>query len=412
MAIIHPFHAWRPVPESVSQIASPPYDVINSLEARQIATANPLSFIHVTRPEVFFEQEISPNTTEVFLRGKHCFEQWVQEGLFIQEESPSFYIYRIRMGDHVQTGILGLASVDDYFEGNIKIHELTRPQKEEERINHILHTRLHAEPVFLTYRSQHRIDHLIEKLTLETPVYDFTAEDDIVHTLWRVHGDIEIQEIIVLFDNINNTYVADGHHRTAASAMVGKKLKDENVNHTGNEPYNFFPAVFFPHDQLQVLDYNRVVKDLHGFWPSKFLQLLERNFQVIPHDETYKPSQPHHIGLYVNKKWYQLIATPNTYTEYDPVSSLDVTILSKYILEPLLSIKNQRTDPRIDFVGGSRGAEELVVRVDEGEMQLAFNLFPPSIEQIMDIADSDDIMPPKTTWFEPKLRSGLIVHQF
>jgi len=393
-------------------MTSPPYDVIDTQEANRLAKENRFSFVRIIRPEVDFLPGTDPYTPQVYQQGLATFDEWVKDGMFIQEDSASFYIYRIQTQDHTQTGVAGLASVKEYLEGKIKIHELTRPRKEQDRIDHMSVTHLHAEPVFMTYRAQQGIDHLIDQLTQREPVYDFVVPDGSRHILWQISSEVEIQEIVVLFDNVDLTYVADGHHRTAAAVQVGKMLRDENPHHTGEEPYYFFPAVYFPHDQVKIMDYNRVVKDLHGFRPGKFLQLLERNFQVIPRQDIYRPTQPHHIGLYLNQRWYQLIATPNTFTEYDPVSSLDVTILTKYVLEPLLSIRDIRSDERIDFVGGIKGEAELMRRVDEGEMQLAFNLYPVTIDQIMEIADSGEIMPPKTTWFEPKLRSGLFVHRF
>ncbi len=412
MAIIKPFRAWRPKPESVNHMTSPPYDVIDIQEANKLAKENRFSFVRIIRPEVDFSPGIHPYTTRVYQQGLETFNEWVKEGKFIQDDRTSFYIYRIQTQDHIQTGVAGLASVKEYQEGRIKIHELTRPLKEQDRIDHISVTHMHAEPVFMTYKAQYGIDHLIDQLTQREPMYDFVVSDGSRHIIWQISSEVEIQELIVLFDNIDFTYVADGHHRTAAAVQVGRKFKEENSHHTGEESYNFFPAVYFPHDQVKILDYNRVVKDLHGFMSGKFLQLLERNFQVIPREDIYRPTQPHHMGLYLNKRWYQLIATPNTYHEYDPVSSLDVTILTKYILEPLLSIRDIRSDERIDFVGGIKGEAELMRRVDEGEMQLAFNLYPVTIDQIMEIADSEEIMPPKTSWFEPKLRSGLFVHCF
>jgi len=412
VAILQPFNALRPHTDLAQQVASVPYDVISSEEARLVAQHTPKTFLHVIKPEIDLPPDVYPYEEMVYKKGKDTFTHWIAEGIFIQDSTPSLYIYRLRWENQEQTGIVGLVSVEDYQANKIKIHELTRTEKEEDRVQHMLTTGIHAEPVMLAYPEEHDLDEQVITLQQEAPLYDFVADDHVQHTIWKVSDPSKLEMLRQQFAHFETLYVADGHHRTAAAAKVREILKGQNPHHTGEEPYNFFLAALFPHKQLSIYAYNRVVRDLRGMTPNKFLQMLERNFQIIPQSGTYQPQQPHHIGMYLNKHWYQLIATPNTYYDFDPIDSLDVTVLSKYILEPLLSIKDQRTDDRIDFVGGIKGPEALMDRVDSGEMRIAFNLYPISLDQLMEIADNGQIMPPKTTWFDPKLRSGLLVHAF
>ena len=411
MAIIKPFKAWRPTADKAQQVASRPYDVINTEEAKAAASGNPFSFLHVIKPEIDLPAGADLYGEEVYTTGRDNFQNWISQGIFSQEEVASLYVYKLVMGDHAQVGLVGLASIDDYFNDVIKKHELTRPVKEEDRKNHVRVGRMHAEPVFFAYPSLAALDQMLMQETLEEPIYDFTANDGIQHTLWKVSDQDKVERMVSLFSQLPATYVADGHHRTAAAALVGKELREANPQHDGSEPYNFFMAVHFPDNQLQIIDYNRVVKDLGDHSEEAFLEALNSSFEVEKMDATYKPSKLHEMSMYLDKHWYKLTAKAATFNDEDPIDVLDVTILSKQILEPLLGIEDLRRDKRIDFVGGIRGLEELEKRVDSGEMKVAFALYPVSMQQLIDIADTGNIMPPKTTWFEPKLRSGLFVHK-
>jgi uncharacterized protein (DUF1015 family) len=411
MAILKPFRGIRPKKELVQQVASRPYDVLNEKEAREEAKENPYSFYHIIKPEINFPQGFNVYDTAVYKKGKENFDILSDEGVFFQDEKDYIYIYAQTMNGRTQYGIVGCASVDDYFNDVIKKHELTRPDKEEDRKNHIRYSKLHYEPVFFAYPDEPELDSLVKNIINEKPEYDFTADDRIKHTLWVVKDKAVIDKIVRLFSKIKYTYVADGHHRTAAAALVGKEMRDANPNHTGKEEYNYFLAVHFPASQLQIMDYNRLVKDLNGLSSGDFLKKVSENFIVEEKGSTiYKPDKLHNFGMYLEEKWYSLTAKPGTYNNSDPIGVLDVTILSEKILSPILNIKDLRTDKRIDFVGGLRGLEELQNRVNNGDWKVAFALYPVSMKQLIDIADSGKIMPPKTTWFEPKLRSGLILH--
>lgn len=408
---IKAFKGIRPVKDKVKQVASRPYDVLDSEEARQEAKGNPYSFLTVVKPEITLPATIDPYSLHVYEAGKSNFQKFLKDGIFIQDKNNCLYIYELIMDGRSQTGIVACAAVEDYLNGSIKKHELTRPDKEADRKNHVRVSMMNAEPVFFAYPAQKNLDQLVEKLKEHTPEYSFTADDTIKHTLWVVSNKEDIQKIIAAFETMPATYVADGHHRTAAAALVGNDLKNENSNHTGNEEYNYFLAVHFPDNQLAIMDYNRVVKDLHTHTPVSFIEALSNSFTVSKKgDEIHKPSQLHDISMYLDGNWYSLKAKAGTYNDNDPIGVLDVTILSEHVLQPLLNIHDLRTDKRIDFVGGIRGLKELKRRVDSGEMRVAFALYPVSMKQLIDIADSGAIMPPKTTWFEPKLRSGLVVH--
>jgi len=414
MAKIKPFKGLRPQADQAREVASRPYDVLNSEEARLEAKDHPNSFLYVVKPEIDLPPDTNPYDPSVYEQGKNYFDRMIREGVFTQDQNDSYYIYQLIMGEHRQTGLVACAHIDDYFNNVIKKHELTRPDKEQDRINHIKFTRMQAEPVFFAYPSYPQLDQLLSDITnRQAPIYDFVAEDNIQHRFWKVENQDDVHQITTLFGEIPSTYVADGHHRTAASALVGKQLENENPHHQGNEEYNYFLAVHFPHDQLQIIDYNRVVTDLNGMTADAFLEAISNKFQVENHGaEIVKPEKEHQFSLYLEGNWYILNALPDTYDANDPVGVLDVTILSKNILEPFLNIHDLRRDKRIDFVGGIRGLKELKKRVDSGEMKAAFALYPVSMTNLMNIADAGEIMPPKTTWFEPKLRSGLVVHQF
>ena len=411
MATLKPFRGIRPVKEKVQQIASKPYDVLNEKEARFEAGDNKNSFYHVIKPEIDFPDEFDHYAPEIYKKGKENMDRMIREGIFFQDKQECYYIYRQTMDGRSQDGIVGSASVADYFNDIIKKHELTRPDKEEDRKNHVRVSQMNYEPVFFAYPNVHELDVLVNKVKTATPEYDFVSEDGIGHTFWVVSDADIIQKITAYFSNIKFTYVADGHHRTAAAALVGKEMQQKNPNHTGNEEYNFFLAVHFPDNQLKIFDYNRVVKDLNGLSENDFMKKIGENFEITETGiEAHRPEKLHNFGMYLNKKWYSLTSKPGTYNDHDPIGVLDVTILSEKILAPVLNIKDLRTDKRIEFVGGIRGLGELEKRVNSGEMKVAFALHAVSMKQLIDIADSGNIMPPKTTWFEPKLRSGLVVH--
>ena len=408
---IKPFKGLRPVKEKARLVASRPYDVLNADEAREEGKGNPYTFLNVVKPEITLPAEVDHYSPAVYLAGKSNFEKLVKDGVFFQDKEACLYIYELIMDGRSQNGIVACASVEDYLQGHIKKHELTRPDKEADRKNHVRVSMMNAEPVFFAYPAQQSLDKIVEVIKEATPEYSFVSDDRIEHRFWVVRNKEQIQKIVDAFAKMPATYVADGHHRTAAAALVGDELKKENSGHTGNEAYNYFLAVHFPDNQLAIMDYNRVVKDLNGHDASSFINELSKAFVVIKKgNEAYRPSRLHEFSLYLDGNWYALQAKENTYDNSDPIGVLDVTILSEQVLEPILNIHDLRTDKRIDFVGGMRGLGELERRVNNGEMKAAFALYPVSMKQLINIADSGQIMPPKTTWFEPKLRSGLVVH--
>ena len=411
MAILKAFKGIRPVAGKVQLVASKPYDVLNEKEARAECAGNPISFYHVIKPEIDFPDEFDHYSPEIYQKGKSNFDKLLKDGIFFQDDKECLYIYQQTMNGRKQNGIVGSASIEDYFNDVIKKHELTRPDKEEDRKNHVRKSNLNYEPVFFAYPKVPALDSIVNEVISGKPEYDFVADDGIGHTFWVIKDDAMIKNIIDEFSKIKYTYVADGHHRTAAAALVGKERKEANPNHTGNEEYNFFLAVHFPDDQLSIMDYNRVVKDLNGHTDEQFIAALQNNFEVKEVGTViYKPTTLHNFGMFLSGKWYSLTAKPGTFNDSDPIGILDVTILSERILSPLLNIKDLRTDKRIEFVGGLRGLGELEKRVNSGEMKVAFALFPVTMKQLIAIADTGSIMPPKTTWFEPKLRSGLVLH--
>lgn len=410
---IKAFKGFRPVETKVKSVASRPYDVLDSDEAREEAKGNPWSFLNVVKPEITLPPETDHYSMAVYEAGKNNFQKLVKEGVFIQDKEECLYIYELIMDSRSQNGIVACASVEDYMEGHIKKHELTRPDKENDRKNHVRVSMMNAEPVFFAYPANKTLDNIVENIKQNKPVYAFTADDNIQHRFWVVNKPEQIQSIVAAFEKMPATYVADGHHRTAAAALVGNDLRKENPNHTGKESYNYFLAVHFPDNQLAILDYNRVVKDLNGNTTESLLAGLSQSFDVEKKGKTaYRPSRLHEFSMYLQGEWYALMAKPGMYDDQDAIGVLDVTILSEKVLKPLFNIHDLRTDKRIDFVGGMRGLKALERRVDSGEMAVAFALYPVSMKQLTDIADSGQIMPPKTTWFEPKLRSGLVVHTF
>lgn len=413
MAILKPFRGYRPLKEHSKQIASRPYDVLSSEEARVEAKDNPFSFLHVIKPEIDLPENLDHYSHEVYQKGKQNLYRMIQEGIFVQDQEEYLYVYAQTMWGKIQYGLVGCAAVEDYLNNIIRKHELTRPDKEEDRKKHIRITNFNAEPVFFAYPQHAEIDELVHNAVQNEPDYDFIAADDIGHHFWTIRDKKVIRRIVDLFAaDIPFTYVADGHHRTAAAALVGNEKKNSNPDHNGLEEYNYFLAVHFPANQLRIIDYNRVVQDLNGFNSREFLDQIKSSFQITEMGkEIYKPAGLHNFSMYLEGNWYSLEARPGTFDDHDPINRLDVTVLSKQILEPILNITDLRKSKRIDFVGGIRGLNELKRRVDSGEMKVAFALYAVTMDQLMEIADTGNIMPPKTTWFEPKLRSGLVLHE-
>lgn len=412
MAILKPFKGLRPPKSIASQLASRPYDVLNSAEARIEAEGNPYSLLHIIKPEIDLPVEIDEHAPEVYNQAKLNLDKYRESKWLVQDEKDYLYIYAQTMNGKTQYGLVGCAGVEDYLNGIIKKHELTRADKEEDRMKHVRITNANMEPVFFTYPSVKEIDEIIGSIVKnDAPEYDFVAEDGFGHHFWVIRDSQTIEKLSSLFSKVPYTYVADGHHRTAAAALVGNEKKKNNPAHRGDEEYNYFLAVHFPSDQLTIIDYNRVVKDLNGLSKEEFLQKLDKVFVIEDKGhEIFKPATLHEFSMYLDNKWYALTARQGTYNDSDPIGVLDVTILSQLVLDQILDIKDLRTSKRIDFVGGIRGLGELKKRVDNGEMAVAFALYPVSLEQLINIADTGNIMPPKTTWFEPKLRSGLVVH--
>jgi uncharacterized protein (DUF1015 family) len=412
MCTVKPFKGLRPTKELAARVAAPPYDVLDSNEAREMAKGNPYTFLHINKPEIDLSPNIDLYDKRVYEKGSENLKNFIRDGIVSQDEIPMFYVYRQVMGDHVQTGLVACASVDEYENDIIKKHELTRPDKEDDRVNHIKYLNAQVGPVFLTYKAQKSIDDLIENITYGEPTYDIISPDMVRHVMWLVRDENTIQRITDLFAVVDYLYVADGHHRSAAAQRVRDLKRKENPHHTGKEEYNYFLVVIFPHNQMQILDYNRVVKDLSGFSANEFLHKIKQKFMITPilGSKHYKPSQSREFGMFLAGKWYQLDAREGTFDLKDPVKRLNVSILQENLLAPVLGIGDPRKDKRIDFVGGIRGLKELEKRVNSGNWAIAFALYPTSIEDLMAIADAGKTMPPKSTWFEPKLRSGLVVH--
>ena len=417
---IKPFRGIRPPKELAKQVSSRPYDVLNSQEARTEAEGNPMSLYHIIKPEINFTPMVDEHDPRVYAAAVEQFKLFRQNGWLVQDAQEKYYVYAQSMkatdGSEAvwtQYGLVLAAWVEDYMEGRIKKHELTRKDKEEDRMKHVRVNNANIEPVFFAYPHRDDLDAIIADVTAQAPEYDFVSDlDGFRHTFWVIDNPTTIAQITDIFSQIPAMYIADGHHRSAAAALVGNEKKLQNPNHTGNEEYNYFLAVCFPDNQLHVLDYNRVVKDLNGLNEEAFLQALEADFIVEKKGtDIYRPCVLHNFSLYLGGTWYSLTAKEGRYNDNDPIGVLDVTISSDLILDKILGIKDLRTDKRIDFVGGIRGLGELKRRVDSGEMKMALALYPVTMQQIIDIADSGNIMPPKTTWFEPKLRSGLIIHE-
>lgn len=410
MAVFKSFKAYRPTPSKAKDVAAYPYDVVNSEEARQLVDGNPDSFLRVGKPEVDLDKNVSLYDEKVYAKGKENLTRLIEDGILVQDTKPCYYIYSLTMNGRTQNGLVGAASVDDYWNNVIKKHEYTRKQKEEDRCEHVRVTNAHTGPIFLTYKDEEEINQLVDKVKKDEPDNDHVANDGIRHQTWLITDENDINFIENKLASIPSFYVADGHHRSAAAAIVGKERREANPNHTGDENYNRFLAVLFPASELYIMDYNRLVVDLNNNSLPEFISKLEEKFTVTEANEKVKPSQKGEFGFYCEGKWYQLNIKPELVDENDPVESLDVALLQRHVLDNLLAIEDPRTDDRIDFVGGIRGLEELVRRVDSGEMKAAISMYPTSIEELMNIADAGKVMPPKSTWFEPKLRDGLFVH--
>ena len=414
MATIKPFKGIRPPQDLVEQVASRPYDVLNSAEAREEAAGNEKSLYHIIKPEIDFPVGTDEHDERVYRKAAENFQMFQDKGWLVQDDKENYYIYAQTMNGKTQYGLVVGEYVPDYMNGVIKKHELTRRDKEEDRMKHVRVNNANIEPVFFAYPDNAVLDAVIARYTAQKPVYDFVAPDDgFGHTFWIIDRQEDIEVITKEFAKMPALYIADGHHRSAAAALVGAEKAGQNPNHRGDEEYNYFMAVCFPANQLTIIDYNRVVKDLNGLTPEAFVERLKEDFTVEEKGaEEYRPQALHNFSMYLDGRWYSLTAKPGTYDDNDPIGVLDVTVLSNLVLDRILDIKDLRTSKRIDFVGGIRGLGELKRRVDSGEMMAAFALYPVSLQQLINIADTGNIMPPKTTWFEPKLRSGVVIHSF
>lgn len=410
MSLIRAFPGLRPAEGRAADVAAPPYDVMNEAEARQMVNGRPWSFLHISRPEVDLPEGTDPYAPEVYAKAAENLARMEAEGVLVRDSKPCYYIYRLTMGAHVQTGLVAAASVEAYDNDRIKKHELTRPAKEDDRVRQVDALNAQTGPVFLVYPSTASVDDTLVQVSTVQPDMDVTAADGVRHEIWVVDDAAIVSKLTRAFDAMKALYVADGHHRSAAGSRVGAARKTANPSHTGEESYNYFLSVIFPHNQMQILDYNRVVKDLSGLDKEAFLVKVAEAFILEPSDQPVKPTQPAEFGMYLDKHWYRLHLNPKRIPADDPVARLDVSLLADNLIEPILGISDPRRDSRIDFVGGIRGLDELQRRVDSGEKAVAFSLFPTAMEDLMAVADAGEVMPPKSTWFEPKLADGLVSH--
>lgn len=410
MAIIKSFKALRPVQNLASKIAALPYDVMNSEEAREMVKDNEYSFLHVDRAEINLSKEINIYDKVVYEKARDVLDEMIDNGLYIEENKPCMYIYKQTMNGKSQTGLVICASIDDYINNKIKKHEHTRKDKELDRINHVDYCDANTGPIFLTYRNQAEISMIMNKWMQNNPLYDFISEDGNGHTVWIIDGDNDIEKLTTLFEGIDSLYIADGHHRAKSAVEVGLKRRRENPNYTGEEEFNYFLAIVYPDNQLEVLDYNRTVKDLNGLSDDEYLSVIQKDFKVKVSQSPVKPTKKHTFGMYMNNTWYELEAKEGTFNEEDPMDRLDVSILQNNLLSPILGIYDPTKSDRIEFIGGIRGIKELEKRADN-DMKVSFSMFATTTDDIMSIADSGMIMPPKSTWFEPKPRSGLFIHK-
>jgi uncharacterized protein (DUF1015 family) len=410
MPLIRPFAGLRPAPDRAADVAAPPYDVLNSSEARVRANGRPWSFLHISKPEIDLPEGTDPYDASVYAKGKENFDNMIAEGVLVQDSKPCYYLYRLIMGSHQQIGLVAVASVPDYDSNRIRKHEFTRPDKEDDRVRQVDTLNAQTGPVFLTYRHDATIDALVTRVTAGAPEFDITADDGVMHAIWPVTDEADIATITATFDAMPAIYIADGHHRSAAGSRVAAMRQAANPNHSGEESYNYFLSVVFPDDQMMILDYNRVVTDLNGLSAEELLAKVGENFSVTPESAAVKPATNREFGMYLAGNWYRLKINDNRVPTDDPVGQLDVSLLADNLIDPILGISDPRRDKRIDFVGGIRGLKELERRVDSGEMAVAFSLFPTRMDQLMAVADAGEVMPPKSTWFEPKLADGLVSH--
>lgn len=410
MATVKPFQCVRPTADLAERVAALPYDVYNRKEAKAEVQREPLSFLKIDRAETGFDDSVDTYAPEVYQRAKELLQKDIQEGIYVKDRDSAYYVYELVMNGRSQTGLVACAAVDDYVNNVIKKHENTRADKEVDRITHVDTCNAQTGPIFLAYRSEQRINEVIAKAQKESPCYDFTAVDGIIHRVWKISDRSDVKTIQDAFQNIQQIYIADGHHRAASAVKVGLKRRENNPNHQGTEEYNYFLSVLFPHDQLMIMDYNRTVKDLNGYSKEEFFELVKKNFDMEEKGEPVKPEEKGTFGMYVDHQWYKLTAKSSLYEGKDAVGSLDVSVLQDYLLGPVLGIGDPRTDSRIDFVGGIRGLQELEKRANE-DMKISFSMYPTSITELFDVADQNLLMPPKSTWFEPKLRSGLFIHE-
>ncbi|NLP29052.1 MAG: DUF1015 domain-containing protein [Clostridia bacterium] len=412
MAIIRPFKAVRPVAELADKVAALPYDVMNTDEAREMVEGNPYSFLHVDRAEIDLDPSVNIYDKIVYEKARENLNRMIDEKIFIRDKESYLYIYRQIMNGRAQTGIVACSSIDDYRNNVIKKHEHTRADKEQDRINHVDYCDANTGPIFLTYRSRDEINKIVDKYTAKEPIYNFIADDKVTHMVWKIDKEEDIKALVDQFEAVKSLYIADGHHRTASAVRVGMMRREQNPNYNGEEEFNYFLSVIFPDKDLQIMDYNRVVKDLNGLSRDEYMAKVSEKFHVSLYEGEgpYKPEEKHSYGMYLEGKWYRLVAKEGSYDSNDPVARLDVSILQNNLLKPILGIEDPRTSDRIDFVGGIRGLEELERRVNK-DMKLAFSMYPTTIADLMAISDAGEVMPPKSTWFEPKLRSGLFVHE-
>ncbi|TDJ48044.1 MAG: DUF1015 domain-containing protein [Gammaproteobacteria bacterium] len=407
--LIKPLRGLRPRPEHAADVAAPPYDVLNTDEARQRAEGRPLSFLHISRPEIDLPTDTDPHAPEVYARGAENLRRLIDDGVLIRDPEPVYYAYRLRMGDHVQTGLVCAGSIAAYDTNRIRKHEFTRPKKEDDRVRQITALAAQTGPVLITYRASDSVKTILDAVTAGKPVYDLVADDGVGHTIWVIDDTAQIETLTKTFDAMDALYIADGHHRSASASRVAAARRAVNPGDSGEEDYNYFLCVAFPHDETKILDYNRVIQDLNGQTTETLLEKIGQTFTVTPSEAQVKPDRPTRFGMYLDGRWYRLDLNAALVPD-DPVASLDISLLQDKLIAPLLGVGDPRTDDRIDFVGGIRGLGELERRVDGGEMQIAFALYPTRMEALMAVADANEVMPPKSTWFEPKLADGLVSH--
>ena len=410
MSLIKPFRGLRPVPEHAADVAAPPYDVLNTAEARVRAAGKPWSFLHISKPEIDLPEGTDPYAPEVYAKGAENLQKEIDAGILMRDEQPRYYVYRLKMGEHVQTGLVLAGSVADYDTNRIRKHEFTRPQKEDDRVRQITALDAQTGPVLLAYRSSAEVGDIIKQVAAGTPTYDLVADDDVGHTLWAMEDQSQIDRLTEIFDAMDALYIADGHHRSASASRIANAKNAEKGAVAGENSWDYFLCVAFPHDETRILDYNRVIKDLNGRSPTELLEQIAASFVIEETTGMAKPTREKQFGMYLDGQWYMLEIDSELVPQDDPVARLDVSLLQDNLISPLLGVADPRTDNRIDFVGGIRGLAELERRVNSGEMQIAFALYPTSMEALMAVADADEVMPPKSTWFEPKLADGLVSH--